>query len=84
MSFGSMITSIQGVIDVFNDPDATGWEKISSIITLIIGILPLATTLFQTFGTTAAASGAAAATGLKAVVAGLNAALGPIGWIILA
>ena len=77
MALGSAITSVQGAIDVFNDPDATGWDKVSAIISVIVGVLPVATGLFSTFGTTAATSGAAAG-------AGMTAALGPIGWIILA
>lgn len=77
MALGSAITSVQGAIDVFNDPDATGWDKVSAIISVIVGVLPVATGLFQTFGTTAATSGAAAG-------AGMTAAMGPIGLIILA
>ena len=77
MSLGSAITSVQGAIDVFNDPDATGWDKVSAIISVIIGVLPVATGLYQMFGTTAAAAGEAAG-------AGMTAALGPIGGITLA
>ena len=77
MSLGSAITSVQGAIDTFNNPEATAWDKISSVISIVVGLLPIATTLFSTFGTTAAASGAAAG-------AGMSAALGPVGWVILA
>lgn len=77
MALSSAITSVQGVIDVFNDPDATGWDKVSAIISVIVGVLPVATGLFQMFGTTAATSGAAAG-------AGMTAAMWPIGLIILA
>ena len=77
MALGSAITSVQGLIDVFNNPDATGWDKVSAIISVIVGVLPVATGLFQMFGTTAAASGAVAG-------AGMTAAMGPIGLIILA
>ena len=77
MGLGSAISSVQGAIDVFNNPDATAWDKISAVISVVIGILPVASTLMTMFGTTAATAGATAS-------AGMTAALGSIGWIILA
>ena len=70
----SAIMSTQAVIDVFNDPDATGWDKIQAILSAVVSTLPLATSLVGTFGTTAAAAGGAATAGF----AGLMTTLLPI------
>lgn len=35
MDLGSVISSVQGVINVFNNPDATAWEKIVSVISAL-------------------------------------------------
>ena len=75
MGVGAAIASIQGAIDTFNNPDASAWDKVSAVFGVIISLLPLASTLMTTFGTTTAAAGATAG-------AGITAALGPIGWII--
>ena len=73
MGLGSAITSVQGAIDVFNNPDASNWDKFSAVMSVIIGLLPVMSTLFTTAGTAGTAAGA-----------GMTAAMGPVGWIILA
>ena len=73
MGLGSAITSVQGAIDVFNNPDASNWDKFSAVMSVIIGLLPLLPPLFTAVGTTGTAAGA-----------GVTAAMGPVGWIILA
>lgn len=73
MGLGSAITSVQGVIDVFNNPDATLWDRLSAVISVVIGLLPVLSTLFTTAGTAGTAAGV-----------GMTAAMGPVGWIILA
>ena len=73
MGLGSAITSVQGAIDVFNNPDASNWDKFSAVMSVIIGLLPIMSTLFTTAGTAGTAAGA-----------GMTAAMGPVGWIILA
>ena len=69
MSLGSVITSVQGAIDVFNDPDASAWDKVFAVITTISSALPLLSTLMTTFGTTSAVAGGTAAAGMSAVMA---------------
>jgi hypothetical protein len=33
MSLGTVISSVQGLIDVLNNPDTTGWEKFTAVLT---------------------------------------------------
>ena len=75
MGVGAAVASVQGAIDTFNDPDASAWDKVSAIFGVLISVLPLASTLMTTFGTTTAAAGATAG-------AGMTAALGPVGIVI--
>ena len=77
MGLGSAITSVQGAINVFNNPDSSGWDKFFAVLSLATSILPIVTTLMSTFGNTAMSAGTKAG-------AGMTAALGPIGLIILA
>ena len=46
-ALGSTITSAMGIIDVFNNPDATAWDKISAILTGLVGIIPTTTSLIS-------------------------------------
>ena len=77
MGIGSAITSIQSAIDTFNDPDATGWQKFSSILAVITTTLPVASTLMTTFGATGAAAGVATATAFLPVI-GIMVAVGAV------
>ncbi len=86
MSLGAVISSVQGAVDVFNNPDATAWDKISAIIGVLVTVLPTVTSLMTAFGTSAAAAGAsAAAAGTSASAAGMAASTGlaPIMPIVL-
>ena len=89
MALGATISAVQGVIDVFNDPDATVWDKITAILGALVGVVPALmsgfTGLATTFGFTMPISiskSAFAFTGLGAAgaAAGKTAQLG-WGWI---
>lgn len=90
-SLGTVISSVQGLIDVFNDPDSTGWEKFVAVLTQATLVLPQIATGISTFGkliektakahntATGAAIGQAAAedvVGKKGVEAGAKTGLG--------
>jgi uncharacterized membrane protein len=72
MGLGSAITSVQGAIDVFVNPDASNWDKFSAVMSVLIGLLPVLSTMFTTTGVAGAAAGT-----------GITAAMGPVGWIIM-
>lgn len=40
MSLGTVISSVQGLIDVFNNPDTTGWEKFTAVLTQVGFVIP--------------------------------------------
>lgn len=48
MDLGSIVSSVQGVINVFNNPDATAWEKVVSVISLLSATLGSAVRIFDT------------------------------------
>ena len=43
-----IVSSVQGVINVFNKPDATAWEKVVSVISLLSATLGSAVRIFDT------------------------------------
>lgn len=90
-SLGTVISSVQGLIDVFNNPDSTGWEKFVAVLTQATIVLPQIATGISTFGklieksakahsiATGAAVGHAAAeetVGNKGMEAGVKTGLG--------
>lgn len=80
MALGATISAVQGVIDVFNDPDATAWDKITAILGALIGVVPALMSGFTGLATTFTATGAAAG----AASVGINAMLWPILAVIAA
>ena len=40
MSLGTVISSVQGLIDVLNNPDTTGWEKFTAVLTQVGFVIP--------------------------------------------
>ena len=80
MALGATISAVQGVIDVFNDPDATAWDKITAILGALIGVIPALMSGFTGLATTFTATGAAA----DAASLGINAMLWPILAVIAA
>lgn len=48
MDLGSIVSSVQGVINVFNNPDATAWEKVVSVISLLSATLGSVVRIFDT------------------------------------
>ena len=70
---GAAISSIQSTIDTFNDPDATGWQKIVSVFTSLGVVIPLATSAVSLFGKAAGVAGTTA-----------TAAMGPFGIALMA
>lgn len=48
MDLGSIVSSVQGVINVFNNPNATAWEKVVSVISLLSATLGSAVRIFDT------------------------------------
>ena len=44
MSFSSILTSAQGIVDVFNNPDASGWDKVMALMSGVAGIAPAVST----------------------------------------
>lgn len=40
MTLGSVISSVQGLVDVFSNPDTTGWEKFIAVFTQMTFIVP--------------------------------------------
>ena len=69
---GAVVSSVQGAIDVFNNPDSTAWDKVVAVFGVLMTALPLVPPLFSAIGASGAAAGA-----------GVTAAMGPVGWIIL-
>jgi methyl-accepting chemotaxis protein len=78
---GAAISSVQGMIDVFNNPDATAWDYFSAVLSGLVGILPLAGTAMQIFGKQTAEAGVIATTGWAALLPMLG-AIAAIGTII--
>ena len=70
---GAVVSSVQGAIDVFNNPDSTAWDKVVAVFGVLMTALPLVPPLFSAIGASGTAAGA-----------GITAAMGPVGWIILA
>ena len=71
MGLGAAVSSVQGAINTFNNPNATGWEKISSVLAIVTSILPVFATGLQIVGQAGATAGA-----------GITAAMGPVGLAI--
>lgn len=46
MALGSVINSVQGLIDVFNNPDMSGWEKFTALLTSVGSIVMSSMTAF--------------------------------------
>lgn len=47
-NLGLIVSSVQGVIRVFNNPDATAWEKVVSVISLLSATLGSGVRIFDT------------------------------------
>lgn len=45
MSVGAIVSSVQGMIDVFNNPDASAWDKFSAVLSAIIPVISIINTL---------------------------------------
>ena len=77
MSLGTVISSVQGLIDVFNNPDTSGWEKFVAIFTQLTFVIPQvltgASSIFKLFENSAKAAELA---GTKIGLAGKIAQLG--------
>jgi hypothetical protein len=71
-SLGATISSVQGLIDTFNNPDASAWDRLGAVFGVLMTILPALPPLFSLVGSTGAAAGT-----------GITAAMGPVGWVIL-
>ena len=81
---GAAISSIQSTIDTFNDPDATGWQKIVSVFTSLGVVIPLATSAISLFGKAAGVAGTTATAAMGPFGIALMAIAGIIAIVILA
>lgn len=73
MSLVSIVNVLSSTIDTLQDPDATGWDKFKSVMMAVGMTLPMAASGLSALLPAGEAAGA-----------GLTAAMGPVGWIILA
>lgn len=77
MSLGTVISSVQGLIDVFNNPNTSGWERAVAIFTQLTFVIPQvltgASSIFKLFENSAKAAELA---GTKIGLAGKIAQLG--------
>ena len=88
MSFGQIINQIRGIIDVFNDSEATAGDKILALVTGIGMLVPAAMSIVPAFGTAEVAIGAFGATAsiamwqLTLIVVAIAAVAGAIAFLV--
>ena len=88
MSLMSIINAVKSAFDTFNNPDATGWEKFSAVMSVITTVLmgismlyPVVSSIVVASNAAMAASAAGTATAAQAMWASI---LGPIGIAVIA
>ncbi len=88
MSLMSIVNAVKSAFDSFNNPDATGWEKFSAVISVVTTVLmsvsmlyPVVSGIVVASNRAMAASAAGTATAAQAMWASI---LGPIGIAVIA